>query len=390
MKRKLVAVTLAILLISFICAIVMPISHVSAQATTKVYIDPATIEDESLVPDRTFNISVKVDNIPADPGIVGIEFKLTWNASVLNAVNITEVIFHEVTPEAEQDNIWKLKQTAANDSASYAYTFQDIDRARTGGYGPIGGSHTIAVIAMRVKSLGKTTIHIDVAKLGDANANPLPRDTVDGFFSNVPVPPPPAAAALFVDPAKTVNASLSMGSNFTLSVNVANSTDLAGLEFKLGFNASALTANSITGGSFIPASVTPVVEVDNTAGFVKFNVSALPPLAGDGVAAVIEFHVEADGLKNSALHIYDVALLNSVGESLPFATTDGSFTNLRTIPGDINEDGVVAIDDAIQASLAFGSSAGLPNWNPAADFNEDGEVDIIDLILLALNFGQRA
>ena len=57
------------------------------------------------------------------------------------------------------------------------------------------------------------------------------------------------------------------------------------------------------------------------------------------------------------------------------------------VPGDINGDGVVDINDAILASHAFGSATGDPDYNPAADLNSDGFVDIFDMLMLAMNFG---
>ena len=75
---------------------------------------------------------------------------------------------------------------------------------------------------------------------------------------------------------------------------------------------------------------------------------------------------------------------------MPSPTTDGSFTNLKIVPGDINEDGAVDISDAILASHAFGSSPGDPHWNPTADLNEDGQIDIFDFIILVMNFGHTA
>lgn len=58
------------------------------------------------------------------------------------------------------------------------------------------------------------------------------------------------------------------------------------------------------------------------------------------------------------------------------------------VPGDINGDGVVDINDAILASKAFGSATGDPNYNPAADLDSDGVIDIFDMLILARNFGR--
>jgi hypothetical protein len=58
-----------------------------------------------------------------------------------------------------------------------------------------------------------------------------------------------------------------------------------------------------------------------------------------------------------------------------------------SILGDINGDGTVDIYDALLLSVAFGSSTGQANYNPAADLNNDGVVDIYDAIILAEQFG---
>jgi nitroreductase len=58
------------------------------------------------------------------------------------------------------------------------------------------------------------------------------------------------------------------------------------------------------------------------------------------------------------------------------------------VRGDINNDGVVDIFDAIMLSAAWNSMPGSPKWNPNADINSDNIVDIYDAIILANNFGK--
>jgi hypothetical protein len=111
-------------------------------------------------------------------------------------------------------------------------------------------------------------------------------------------------------------------------------------------------------------------------------------LDGDGTLAVIQFEVMADNVKNSTLRLYDVSLVDTGNQALPFTTADGSFTNTKTLPGDIDDNGVVDIYDAIAGANAFGSKPGDNNWNPAADMDENGTVDIFDLIILCQNFGR--
>jgi len=56
--------------------------------------------------------------------------------------------------------------------------------------------------------------------------------------------------------------------------------------------------------------------------------------------------------------------------------------------GDINDDGIVDIFDAILLANAFNSAIGMPTWNPEADLNNDDFIDIFDAIILSLNFGR--
>jgi len=53
---------------------------------------------------------------------------------------------------------------------------------------------------------------------------------------------------------------------------------------------------------------------------------------------------------------------------------------------DLDQD--VGGSDLAVVCLAFGSSTGAPNCNPAANFNGDGTVDAADLAVTALGFGR--
>jgi parallel beta-helix repeat protein len=65
------------------------------------------------------------------------------------------------------------------------------------------------------------------------------------------------------------------------------------------------------------------------------------------------------------------------------------FTLIVPLFGDINNDGVIDIFDAIQLATAFSSTPASPKWNPQADINKDYVVDIYDAIILSRNFGKK-
>jgi len=55
--------------------------------------------------------------------------------------------------------------------------------------------------------------------------------------------------------------------------------------------------------------------------------------------------------------------------------------------GDVNRDGTVDLKDYFQAAKAYGTSPGMPNWNPYADLDGNSVVNLKDIFALMLNFG---
>ena len=58
------------------------------------------------------------------------------------------------------------------------------------------------------------------------------------------------------------------------------------------------------------------------------------------------------------------------------------------IPGDVNSDGGVFIDDIAAIARAFGSSIGDPLYEPEYDITNDGQILIDDVSIAARNFGK--
>jgi hypothetical protein len=63
--------------------------------------------------------------------------------------------------------------------------------------------------------------------------------------------------------------------------------------------------------------------------------------------------------------------------------------NPTPIPGDIDLNGTVDLNDAMLLALAYGSTPGKPNWNPRADLDLDNTITICDAIVLATHYNQR-
>jgi hypothetical protein len=172
---------LALLLVSMLlCSIsVQSVRGALVQDTSPLPTVRIQPENATVKKGVVFSVRIIIENIPADPGMTGVEFIMSWNASVLNALNMTEVMFHNVTPQAEWDNIWEVRNTFNNTAgilfnginytagyALYAYTFYDVNRAHDGGYAAVSSNQTLATVKLEAMEAGSTTLHLSSLMVG--------------------------------------------------------------------------------------------------------------------------------------------------------------------------------------------------------------------------------
>jgi hypothetical protein len=374
--------------------------------TVRVYVDPPLLADPLLVPGTLFNVSLNVDNIPADPGLVGVQFRFFYDPALLSVRVFEEVMFHNVTPPSEWDNIWELMHRINNTGGylDYAYTWQDLWRAIDGGYAPITGNHTMAIITFEVMERGECALTFDQVILADINSERIPCDISDGYFNNIS--PPMPELTVYVDPSEVENNSLDIGNVFDISVKMDSNIDhpgVVGLQFNLTWDPAILEVVNMTEIMF--HEVTPQNEsgniwqimqkINNTGGYLVYAYAFMDiktavahgyaPITGNHTLASIAFRIKDTG--TSGLNLTACKAGDPSGNPLLCETVDGVFRLSNVIPGDINLDGIVDINDAILASRAYGSSIGDPDWNALADLDGNGIVDIFDMIRLAAMFG---
>lgn len=379
----------------------------AASGTVRVYVDPPLLANYLLVSGTLFNVSINVDNIPTYPGLAGAQFRFSYDPALLSVRVFEEVMFHNVTPPSEWGNIWAIMHRINNTGGylDYAYTWQDLWEAIDGGYAPITGNHTMAIIEFEVVGTGECALRFDLVKLGDPNAIEIPRDVSDGYFNNTPPPTPPLT--VYVDPSEVENNSLDVGSVFDISVKMDSNRyhpGVVGLQFNLTWDPAILEVVSMTEIMF--HEVTPQNESDNiwqimqkinnTGGYLVYAYAFMDlktalahgyaPIKGNHTLASIAFRIKDIG--TSGLNLTACKAGDPSGNPLLCQTVDGVFKLSNVIPGDINLDGIVDISDAILASHAYGSSLGDPNWNALADLDGNGIIDIFDIIRLAAAFGR--
>jgi hypothetical protein len=73
-------------------------------------------------------------------------------------------------------------------------------------------------------------------------------------------------------------------------------------------------------------------------------------------------------------------------------TANNNYTDglaVVTIPGDLNGDLTVGLQDLVILANAYGSRPGNPNWNANADIDNSGIVRLSDLVIMAQHYGQH-
>ena len=181
----------------------------------------------------------------------------------------------------------------------------------------------------------------------------------------------------------TSTESLGIREQFTVSLNITGGENVTGYQATVVFDPDALIFFSSANGDYLSDSAffaAPDVEK-------KYVTLASAALAGesngDGVLATITFQVvdtKASGLFLSQVHLVDPdgerlfpCIENGIAED--GTVEDSTVIEPVYIAEDINEDGVVNIQDLVLVSSNFGKTG-----ENKADINGDGIVDIVDLV----------
>jgi hypothetical protein len=404
MNSKIVSLVLFFVLISSSFMILLPASK--AVGPVCVYVDPPSVVNPSVF----FNVSVKIENVE---NLVGVQFYLTWNPLLLKAVNMTEVMFHEVTPESEWDNIWRVRDEFDNlvGLANYQYLPISMERALVGGYLPISGNHTIATIVFQAIGIGNCSLHFDLLNLGTPDANPIPNEKFDGFFSTSipppslpPSPPSYAQVLLYVHPRRVMNENIAVNDTFDIAVkldSISNHSGLYFIRFSLDWDPRVLECINVEEVMFHETLLETEWQdidwwfsIDNVLGELYFEaylyvypVSEITRLAvhGNQTVATVTFRINDFG--KCELRLFDCLPMevNPPASALLYATVDGYFSN--TLNGDLNSDNRVDLFDAVSFAGSYGRFPGYPGWNEDADMNGDGTIDLFDAIMLGQCFG---
>ena len=180
------------------------------------------------------------------------------------------------------------------------------------------------------------------------------------------------------------------GDTFTFDISAKSVFDMAGWQFDIVFDPTALEAISVTEGDFLKpdggSTFFQPGSIDNTAGKITgLRAASLSTqgVTGTGTILQVTFLAKSSGETELALHDFEFGAIT--GDSFPAGPHEVRITiEERLATGDVNRDGRVSILDLILIAQQLGQR--VPAGSPL-DLNGDGIVSILDLILTARAIG---
>lgn len=146
-------------------------------------------------------------------------------------------------------------------------------------------------------------------------------------------------------------------------------------ELPMGYDVNDINVSSMTLNGTVSAELSSVVIGD-------YDNDAYPDLMVKFSRLAVSDFIRSQGVNHGS------TVLSIAGQLNNGTRFEASGIVKVRMPGDINCDGTVDIDDLIFSARSFGIQEGHPDWNPVVDENEDGEINIIDLSIVALNYGK--
>ena len=358
---------------------------------------------------ENFSVDVTISNLDSDLKAVSVEFKLLYNDTLLEVVNVAEGPFMK-------DPRWNVYGTyfiyyAESYGVYGSYVIVGIlllPNNATGEYDQTlfpEGSGTLATITF--KALSPCTPCLFSLK-----------DTMvlDKDLNEIEHAPHYPLTTLKVEP--STYSATELGETFDVNVTINNlDSDLkaVAVQFMLCYNATMLEVVEVTEGPFLqqfPNAEAPpytyftyFIEDDGIYGpHVLVGILLVPNATGgwtnfpegDGTLVTITFKAiyQHRGLEKPPLcfnlTLVDTMIIDEDLEELPFKTEPGQYCIYPRHIADLNNDGKVDMQDIGMVARAFGSYPGHERWNPICDINGDGKVDMRDVAGVARQFGWHA
>lgn len=433
-----------ILFFALIIFFALILVHLVQAGSTAINVSPSSITTNV---GASFSINVTVSNVL---DLYGWEFKLSWNATLLNATGVTEGPF--------------LKRGGptfftfqVNESDGHMIADCTVLDTVPG----VNGNGTLATITFFVEAPGECPFDLYEVLLLDSFENPIQSQVNDGYghfnpssthdvaIINVVFSPISALPSEIIH----INVTAQNQGSFYESFDVMTHVDSENVEtqhISLNSGSSTIipfdwnTTGRGKGEYTISASASIVPSETDTADNTKVaddvatilfqghdvavaSVKPSKPAVGQNYSMSIIVRVKDYGVFSetfdttvyanaTTIGTQAITLPSGNGSELIFSWnttgfTKGNYTISAVaepvpnetntsdntlngdvahvgIPGDINADGKVNIKDIYRVAQAYGSFPRHPQWSPVCDINDDDKVDVKDYYITCRHYGE--
>jgi hypothetical protein len=163
MNRKIIIVTFLIAVLAIVLAYIV---LTSTPSSTILAVDPQTVQGTA---GQNFTINISISNV-AD--LFGWEFKLRWNPSILDVVNVTEGPFLR-----SRNQTFFYPQVNSTDGHLKA------DCNMIGNISGVSGQGTLMIIQFYVKGSGACDLNLYDTELLNSSEQLITHTVRDGHFS---------------------------------------------------------------------------------------------------------------------------------------------------------------------------------------------------------------
>jgi len=278
----------------------------------------------------TFTINVTVKDVT---DLFSWQIGVRWNASLLN--------YSSISLPANHIFAGKSYLPAGPDFPEPGYLVYGVSLGP--GQKSFTGSGTLCQITFKIIKAplpGQTlSCSISFEKIGEDTflLNSMGLDisftTVNAQYNYSQPWTPPPPAKVYLSPEKIVNASLTPGNTFNVSLNILNATDLHSWSVEIVFNQSVLSASNAVEGDFLKSAGSTnfnfqqaTLNATHNTLYMNCSLTTATGKSGNGNLAVITFQVKSLG--TTSLSFKDVKLFNPTGMPLPFTSKNGFFSNM--------------------------------------------------------------
>jgi hypothetical protein len=366
---------------------------------------------------ETFDINITVSDILEGMGVQAIQFRLQFNATLLEVEDVTKGPFMDQAGDAWFIALVEYDDPRYGTNTIVGSVLLPQQNTTEGGiYTDFPeGSGTVATITFRAiyQQIGLENpplacdLTLNDTLIINVNGWEIDHNTEDGYYEIWPWPRP----TMWVEPESYTAKMLNETIDIDIKVDNLHASLMkpVAVQFRLMFNSTLLEVEDVTEGPLIkeagPTYFIYFVEYDDPifGSNTVVGTLLLPEnetgqydyyANGTGTIATVTFKsvYQHGGLENPPLAcnltLTNTLILDENMEDINHTIENwGTYEILPNNIADINWDYKVDMMDVGIAARAFGSSPSHERWNPICDINGDGKVDMRDIAVVARQFG---